>query len=1047
MRKISRISYFRMMICILMFMPLMLKGQTVSPRSGSTIQQLSEINITFSSDVVLQNIDGISIGLGTSYLPPWDKPGEYGFSVTTQGNQATIKLDNPYSNLYNFEQWGTLFCEEGTFLVGGSPSSVIGAEWTFSPSTATIPEPVVSPARGSVNLSLSEITIEWPGCGVEIVGNEWDLEEVKFGVQGSNFSHANIASIETAGDAGSLGKSKVVIKVQNSKDGNKPFTAKGTYVLNLEQGIVKINAADGSAMFPGDEFTFFISDYMVSPKNMSKITSFDGLTIGGGNIEIKDPSLIKLYRGYYDGMGESVPPADLSPLASGTNVTETTLDGVPAMNVSFGLNEPLYNGAYSIYIPENAILSDGKGINEGNSLYVTFTIEGNMKPLPEWTAEPAPGKVTSLSTVNVAWGKRRPASNALENFYGDFLTLTNDAGYVPVTLQLPNGTKNQLMGLVRMVTDNNEDVDQAERLGAYLYIMLGNSYSADGVYTLTIPAGSLTVDVDNHNHVPVENTVITYTIGDKPEPDVQLPEPTVNPANNSKLDKLENVTLSWNGYEVHQIGDGEGGMLKDITYTVNGGSPKVIDVTYEGNEAPGMEGYYSTIVLPINATESGKYVVTVPAGALYVASENAGSLENEEIVLTYDVTVTETPAPVYMTGGSVDPRDGSHLANMGDVYITWGNYTLDITPEPNKDYVNLPLDKVTATLNGEKVNLNNMFGVIFRAINTQGSDEGTGGTSTFHVAEIQFYPGDLCFGWSGTLNLKFEEGLVKSTTGAISPAFDLTYYLGGQQVVSPAIFTPEEGSKFLPGEAVVYAEWEGYNVTSINGGVTLNTMNEEGEVGSSTSISNSQLSIEGGKLKIDLTSLPAGSYQMWLHQGAVNLGDNAVNADAPYAFSIALPEPEGPEATDIDPAINLADGKITISWDGNEIEQTNDFNLTIIDNTTGEEVNIWDGVVYVDENGNLVIDLEELELGDGDYTLTLAEGSVNIDEDGTITYNNEVTYDFKTSGIDMFIADDTGSWRVFNLNGVNVLNTDDATYLNRLDPGIYIINGMKYVVK
>lgn len=294
MRKFLRLNYFRILSCILMFVPLMVNGQTVSPRSGSTLQELSEINITFSSDVVLQNIDGISIGLGNLYLPPWDNPDERGFTVTTQGNQATIKLDTPYSNLYNFEQWGSFVCEEGTFLVGGSPGGEIGAEWTFSPSTATIPDPVISPARGSVNLSLNEFTIEWPGCGVEIVGNEWDLEEVKFGIQGVNYNNANIASIETTGSAGSLGNSQLVIKVQNSQDGNNPFTEKGTYVLNLEQGVVKINATDGSAMFPGDEFTFYISDYTVSPKNMSKISSFDGLTIGGGNIEISDPSLIKL---------------------------------------------------------------------------------------------------------------------------------------------------------------------------------------------------------------------------------------------------------------------------------------------------------------------------------------------------------------------------------------------------------------------------------------------------------------------------------------------------------------------------------------------------------------------------------------------------------------------------------------------------------------------------------------------------------------------------------------------------------------------------------
>lgn len=653
--------------------------------------------------------------------------------------------------------------------------------------------------------------------------------------------------------------------------------------------------------------------------------------------------------------------------------------------------------------------------------------------LPNLIANPADkSTVQWFNGIAMRWGTSR-------------LTIVNNKGF-KVTRNGTDITKDSkfdfVMQTVEYDPDENTSWDdvqlQIEATGIY-------PMTEEGTYVFTVYAGSVNINVDGQQ-VANPQVELTYYIG-KAGPTAQIPEPTVNPANNSKLDKLENVTLRWNGYNVNHIGDGEGGKLMDITYTVNGGSPRVIDVEYSGAESMAFQGYYPTLSLPINATESGKYVITIPAGAIYIANGNSGSLTlDKDIVLTYDVTLTETPPAVLMTGATVDPRDGTRMDNMGNVMIAWTQYKLAITPEPNKDYVDLPLDGVHIYINDEEnTTWIKGMGASLRAVNTKGSNEGGGGTESFEVAEIILCPGDPAFWWKGTVNIVLPEGLVKTTNGAVSPAFDLTYYVGGNDVISPAVFTPEDGAKFLAGEAVVYAEWTGYNVTAINGGITVNTINDEGDVSGSTSISNGQLSIENGKLKIDLTYLRGGNYQMWIHQGAVNLGDNAINADAPYVFTIEGPEPEAPEATDIDPDINLAEGKITISWEGNDIEFTDDFNLSIIDSSTGEQINIPNGAVVVEENNTLVINLGQLGLSDGDYTLSLVEGSVNIDENGVFTYNNKVTYAFTSSGI--AVPSEDGYWRVFNLNGVNILNTDDASALKKLQPGIYIVNRKKLVVK
>ena len=708
---------------------------------------------------------------------------------------------------------------------------------------------------------------------------------------------------------------------------------------------------------------------------------------------------------------------------------EVPEDGWQGGSVAF--ETPLTElGEYVLVVPFGAfnVEVDGKTYLS-NSMNINFTVEEEAEPgikLPELVANPANNSVLDwFNGVAMRWGTSR-------------LTMVNNKGF-KVTHNGVDITKDPRFDFVMQTIEYDPD-DQTSWEDVQLQIEATYIYQMDeeGTYIFTVDPGAVTINVDG-KQVPNPQVELTYYIGNK-GPAAQLPDPTVNPANNSKLDKLDKATLRWNGYYVYQRGDGEGGKLYDITYTVNGGSPKVIDAEYQGTESVAFEGYYPTLALPINATESGKYVITIPAGALYIANDDKGSLEiDEDIVLTYDVTLTDTPPAVLMTGASIDPRNGSVLDNMGNVMIAWTQYTLDINPAEGKDYVDLPLDGVHIYINGvENTTWMNIMGASLRAINTKGSNEGGGGPATdFDVAEILLSPGDGAFYWSGTVNIVLPEGLVKTTTGAISPAFDLTYYLGGMDVVSPAIFTPEEGAKFLPGEAVVYAEWNGYRVTAVNGGVTANLLDEEGEVSESISISKGELSIEDGKLRINLNSLPAGSYQMWVQQGTVTLGEDAINADAPYAFTIAMPEPEGPEATDIVPNVNMADGKITVSWNGNDIELTDEFSLTIVNNDNGEEVNIEDGAVSVDENGNLVISLEELELEDGNYTLTLAEGSVNIDEDGEITYNRELVYDFKTSGVNGIVSGSTEAI-YFNLDGQRVRNPQK---------GIYIINGQKVLIK
>ena len=437
-------------------------------------------------------------------------------------------------------------------------------------------------------------------------------------------------------------------------------------------------------------------------------------------------------------------------------------------------------------------------------------------------------------------------------------------------------------------------------------------------------------------------------------------------------------------------------------------------------------------------------------------------LVNKTIVLSKAGGSVE-PEPVYMTGAEIDPANNSRMDNMGIVTITWPQYRLDLGDTPDRTAVNLPTDKIKVYLNGEEMNTASLMGMDWKALNAATTNEGAGGSDESPLAEILFYPGNACFFWSGTLNIKIDEGVVTTTTGEINPAFDLTYYLGGKDVISPCVFDPEDGAIFYVGEDnKVTMSWPevyndngtlyhgAYQATGIEAGKAFyDTYDEDGNR-TRINVPGGAMTIVDGNVVLDISDLPVGVYSLTVGQGAIMLGEDAINAEIYYNFSIEEKEvPADPTESDIDPTITLdpENNIITISYDGNDLEITDDWSLTITD-SEGNVTNVPADKVSIDDKGNLVIDLNELGLeGAGNYTLILGEYSVLIDEDGTITYNPALVYEFKTSAIAILTADGSKSWKVYNMNGMNVLNTDNAGDLNQLEKGLYIINGKKVLVK
>ena len=222
------------------------------------------------------------------------------------------------------------------------------------------------------------------------------------------------------------------------------------------------------------------------------------------------------------------------------------------------------------------------------------------------------------------------------------------------------------------------------------------------------------------------------------------------------------------------------------------------------------------------------------------------------------------------------------------------------------------------------------------------------------------------------------------------------------------------------------------------------------------------LSISGNIMTIDLNGLN-------IEEGACNLvvpmdylfvtvnGVTDTNDDTYYNFTLGNPSvgPGEPGLYNEAATWSIQSGAtvkygtlVEVNWSNRvltlleDAEEVSAYNPTtgIIYLEYGEEVNLSD------DKTKLVINLGNLP--NNVFRINVPEACVEFDVDG-VTYRNQassldnVQVD-NTGGVDG-IADDEGRIRVFNVNGVMILDTDNAAELSNLPKGLYIVNGKKVI--
>lgn len=216
--------------------------------------------------------------------------------------------------------------------------------------------------------------------------------------------------------------------------------------------------------------------------------------------------------------------------------------------------------------------------------------------------------------------------------------------------------------------------------------------------------------------------------------------------------------------------------------------------------------------------------------------------------------------------GSAKP----YAAYLGDVLLTW-NYT-ELTA----------IGDLTATLtyNGEPTENITMVKLIEIDPEETGDPEfTTRAAQTGNVLFIGIEPEDIMSGYpTGTYVLTIPEGIVVNEKGEVNPLQEMTFHI--LPIAYDAQFTPEDNSDInLEENPIVTVSWAESNELTYNPGA--NKLFVESPIEVFTLEFGEEVTISDGCLKIDLSTLETGQYNLVVPEAYVILGNESyINNEA-----------------------------------------------------------------------------------------------------------------------------------------------------------------------
>lgn len=195
---------------------------------------------------------------------------------------------------------------------------------------------------------------------------------------------------------------------------------------------------------------------------------------------------------------------------------------------------------------------------------------------------------------------------------------------------------------------------------------------------------------------------------------------------------------------------------------------------------------------------------------------------------------------------------------------------------------------------------------------------------------------------------------------------------------------------------------------------------------------------------IDL--MARGTYVVTIPEGLVMNELIEINPEQKFTFHVLDADTDATFTPENNSELSADEATVKVTWEGYEVLTYNPESLNVsADSADGRSYLYFLEEVTIEE-GALCINLGGLE--DGSYNITLPEAYVVLGDNESFNAEAFMTYTVTAaSGISSIIESENGVYRVYGINGQNIMTTGDASALKSLRKGIYVINGTKVIVR
>lgn len=873
-----------------------------------------------------------------------------------------------------------------------------------------------------------ELTLQWPGQAITLPGGEMEGNiNVTFNVSYSDVTKSLPCKIVESDQEGT---NNLIIYDLTSQIEPGNYNAAVTVSLaegavvntsnqpNLPQQVASFNYV---SLFNPTDGT--ITQTITNSNGIVKIAYTDG-TANVWNIsqtqgiypfaEVLDGENVFTTLSYGD--FETI-PYDMENPEYGLTLELNNIKGLlPNKDYTLRINTFAFNlfGSFTpayLYSPEITTTINNKVELAGNGLG-----EGELYPLSVYYAAPEYNQPATYFTVQ--WGD----------------------GQTPIKVYDPTKISGNVKGLKMTgitVEETNYPVNG-------LKVNIPEAYQSNYCeFTFTLEPGLVYDTENNESNETTEIVFETYGL-------IDSNYATVSPAQGQVTsEELSQVEITWEGFENNvdemTFTKGEGEITVRIGTSPNSEPIDPQHITYEKDKL--------VIDLSYLDITNQAYAIYVSTGAVVVSTDMGNNWINSLVTVDYNVWDGMEEAEVEGLTGMVSEETA--LASDGIYTLTWGK---NVTPT----------DDFKVTFN-------------FMAGSLSGFEDLTQDAITFLNEDMQ-----PVANWSeGGMFLQVNaKELIESKIGEEFTLFwfniDAGSVEGGSaSAINPkqqfGVFQIQELAETLatisgPEDGIVTIAWsKAYWVASINNAPGIQLVNSNGEVVGQWSFKTEvwqsplvtydeesplQFVINSGdyacgfELNLNALDLPFDTYTVVLPEGTLYLVDTNLRNSEGYNPPINAPQTSDPFEFGAYPAY---EGEITIIPEVGTVAELTTVTVTFVDATEVELVeNPYVNGKQMTEGftveGNVITIVPGIN-EDGEVTVTIPAGAVIIDGQFTNEEAIVATYTIDIdSGIAGVYAVD-GRYEVYTVNGVLVLSTKDASDLNKLENGLYIINGQKVYIR